>query len=318
MANKRTPTAAGLDRQHQFKKIQKKKQNASIPLFVQKLHHMLSSPNANDIKAIVSWNDNDNGQTFIVKNSQLFSQRIIPKYFDCTLSSFKRQLNYYSFVRVTDDDSNNLGLNKSSKKSEKKSKAMKYRHERGKFQRDHPEMLYEIRRSTCNDPKIELGYLRDKVNSLEDECFDLRKDLMDFKTQMEPWIKIMQQQHQLHQIEPLGAAASLNGVNAYLPLPQSKSMGGVGCVSARMRSTEITLDMAAKEQDWELFQDNMFTDVSHEDSRKPSADRTISNPGMLDTLLNYGEEKMPLQQEEDEDNNHGNCDNFFNEKMAAV
>merc|ERR1712071_140448 len=160
-------------------------------MFVQKLHHMLTSPNADDIKAIVSWNDNDNGQTFIVKNCQLFSQRVIPKYFDCTLSSFKRQLNYYGFVRVTDDDNNII-----VKKGKKKSRAMKYRHERGKFQQNHPEMLYEIRRSTCNDPKIELDYLRDKVNSLEDECSAFRKELTDVKTQMQSWIEITPRQQQ--------------------------------------------------------------------------------------------------------------------------
>ena len=255
---------------------------------------MLSSPNADDIKAIVSWNDSDNGQTFIVKNSQLFSQRIIPKYFDCTLSSFKRQLNYYGFVRVTDDDVNNI-----VKKGKKKSRAMKYRHERGKFQQNHPEMLYEIRRSTCNDPKIELDYLRDKVNSLEDECSDLRKELTDVKTQMQSWIEIMQRQQQQQQLNP---STSLNGVSPLphqrraasitfelnsLPLPRSKSMG-VGCATVRMKSTESTSGMAAKEQDWELFQDAMFTEGCQGSLRKPSAERTLSNPGLLDALLNTG------------------------------
>ena len=176
MANKRTPTVARLDLQ--FKETNHREKKKLHPTHVcAEIAHMLSSPNVDDIKDIVSWNDSDNGQTFIVKNSQLFSQRIIPKYFDCTLSSFKRQLNYYGFVRVMGDNSNII-----VKKGKQKSKAMKYRHERGKFQRDHPEMLYEIRRSTCNDPKIELDYLCDKINSLEDECSHPRNELTDAKT----------------------------------------------------------------------------------------------------------------------------------------
>mmetsp|Transcript_13650 Transcript_13650/g.20821 ORF Transcript_13650/g.20821 Transcript_13650/m.20821 type:complete len:335 (+) Transcript_13650:122-1126(+) len=317
--NKRTATTAALDQHDSSKAAACKSDNnkrqqaaslnrsaahqqASVPVFVQKLHHMLSSPNAEEIQAIVSWNANDDGQTFIVKNCQLFSQRVIPKYFDCTLSSFKRQLNYYGFIRVVDDDVNQLE-SATKKKGKNKSRAMKYRHERNKFQRNRPEMLYEIRRSTCNDPKIELDYLRDKVNSLEDECTDLKKELKDVKAQMHSWIQVMQQNQDNAVDNPL--PLQQRTASATVALKRSKSMG-IGCAAVRIMSTESTMGVTAKEKDWELFHDAMFMG-----SQGSYSNRTISDPGMLDVLLNAGGKLQQMQHDEDElgeSDNHGNED----------
>lgn len=66
-----------------------------------------------------------------------------------------------------------------------KSRALIYRHERDKFRRWHPELLYEIRRSTGSDPKIELDYLREKVCSLEDDIVEMFGELTEIKAQMQ-------------------------------------------------------------------------------------------------------------------------------------
>jgi len=168
------------------------------------------------INYIVCWCQNDNNidscsgnntmitddAVFVVKNAQLFSQKVIPQYFDCTLSSFKRQLNYYGFVRVSvvvvDEEVNvNVNLSSSSKGNlatmkKKKSRAMRYRHERNKFQKGRMDLLHDIQRSTCNDPKIQIDYLREKVGSLEDENLILKQEVSNLKADMAIFRRFME------------------------------------------------------------------------------------------------------------------------------
>jgi len=73
-------------------------------------------------------------------------------------------------------------------------------------------------------------------------------------------------------------------------------MGIIGCTAVRIKSTESTMGVTAKEKDWELFQDVMFMG-----SQGSYSNRTISDPGMLDVLLNAGAGKLQqLQHDEDE------------------
>lgn len=64
-----------------------------MPNFLLKLYQILEN---NDNKGTVSWGDS--GKSFIVKNLNEFSDRILPKYFKHNnFSSFVRQLNMYDF-----------------------------------------------------------------------------------------------------------------------------------------------------------------------------------------------------------------------------
>lgn len=181
-----------------------KKTRRRIQPFVNKLYHMLNDP---EIHSIVSWMDsagsnvhsksshtsNSNSVSdavFVVKNAQLFSQKVIPQYFDCTLSSFKRQLNYYGFVRVMESEVKEKVVSNPKKRS----RAMRYRHERDKFQKDRLDLLHEIQRSTCNDPKIQMDYLREKVTSLEDENLSLRQEIDALKTEMTMFRQFMERE----------------------------------------------------------------------------------------------------------------------------
>uniref|UniRef100_A0A7S2PHY4 HSF-type DNA-binding domain-containing protein n=1 Tax=Leptocylindrus danicus TaxID=163516 RepID=A0A7S2PHY4_9STRA len=262
--NKRKASKASLDAD--YKQSITKKQKTHISVFVQKLHHMLSSPNAKDIQAIVSWNDDVDGQTFIVKNCQLFSQQVLPKYFDCTLNSFKRQLNYYGFVRVPTDAAI------ASAEIHKKSRALIYRHERDKFRQNHPELLYEVRRSTGSDPKIELDYLREKVCSLEDDIAEMSGELNEIKTQMLIFQEFMTTQQSASNVAGISSSRQPSvdysfAMNMPLPLLHSPTKNdvdnnaygqGSSCLSPTHvdPSTNNTLP-ATRGKDWEHLKDAM-------------------------------------------------------------
>jgi hypothetical protein len=68
--------------------------------FPWKLHGMLEAAEINGFSDIVSWEPD--GVSFKVRKSDEFVTKIMPLYFDHTkYGSFRRQLNFYSFSRVT-------------------------------------------------------------------------------------------------------------------------------------------------------------------------------------------------------------------------
>jgi len=238
----------------------------TTPLFVKKLYHMLETSSASSIRSIVSWSEYDNGSTFTIKNSQMFSQKVLPKYFDCTLSSFKRQLNYYGFVRVPTDAAI------ASAEIHKKSRALIYRHERDKFRQNHPELLYEVRRSTGSDPKIELDYLREKVCSLEDDIAEMSGELNEIKTQMLIFQEFMTTQQSASNVAGISSSRQPSvdysfAMNMPLPLLHSPTKNdvdnnaygqGSSCLSPTHvdPSTNNTLP-ATRGKDWEHLKDAM-------------------------------------------------------------
>ncbi|CEP07023.1 hypothetical protein [Parasitella parasitica] len=74
--------------------------SSSVPEFIQKLFRMLENTAFRDT---FCWNDN--GTTFIVKDTNEFSRTILPKHFKhCNFASFVRQLNKYDFHKVRNGD----------------------------------------------------------------------------------------------------------------------------------------------------------------------------------------------------------------------
>jgi hypothetical protein len=79
---------------------QESEEQLSERIFPLKLHKMLEHAKRDSIEHIVSWVNDGTG--FKVHNSQLFTQQVMPMWFDQTkYESFRRQLNLYSFSRVS-------------------------------------------------------------------------------------------------------------------------------------------------------------------------------------------------------------------------
>merc|ERR1712151_694347 len=77
-----------------------KKKSQDAPIFLRKTYHMVDSCDP----TIASWSDD--GKVFIVKDPELFASNVIPQFFKHNnFASFVRQLNFYGFRKLRNNDS---------------------------------------------------------------------------------------------------------------------------------------------------------------------------------------------------------------------
>ena len=70
--------------------------HANVPSFLVKTYEIVCDPESDDI---ICWNEEGNG--FVVKRVNEFSDQVLPKYFKHNnFSSFIRQLNMYDFHKT--------------------------------------------------------------------------------------------------------------------------------------------------------------------------------------------------------------------------
>uniref|UniRef100_A0A7S2PSB1 HSF-type DNA-binding domain-containing protein n=1 Tax=Leptocylindrus danicus TaxID=163516 RepID=A0A7S2PSB1_9STRA len=151
------------------------------PVFLKKLYHMLEQDD--EISNIVSWSPD--GISFIIYSIQSFSKKVLPKYFESSLSSFRRQLHYYGFQKVNDDP-----MLVQEKKSTPQS--LIYRHEDNKFCSGRPDLLQQIRRTTRSaDPKVEAQKLKQAVRNLEVKVSSLQEQVDELRGKMQVFRQFM-------------------------------------------------------------------------------------------------------------------------------
>ena len=98
---KKTPTEAVVSSDDEQSKKSRRGPRGGVAVpFPDKLHHMLTQVEREDLSHIVSWQAH--GRCFVVHNAKEFVATIMPKFFRQTkLTSFQRQLNLYGFCRLT-------------------------------------------------------------------------------------------------------------------------------------------------------------------------------------------------------------------------
>mmetsp|Transcript_2352 Transcript_2352/g.4387 ORF Transcript_2352/g.4387 Transcript_2352/m.4387 type:complete len:429 (-) Transcript_2352:885-2171(-) len=94
------PARGGSDSALSDAEQEEQEEQLSERIFPLKLHKMLEHAERDGIQHIVSWVNNGTG--FKVHNSKLFTEQVMPMYFDQTkYESFRRQLNLYCFARIS-------------------------------------------------------------------------------------------------------------------------------------------------------------------------------------------------------------------------
>jgi len=137
--------------------------------FVGKLVEILNDVSNSNL---ISWNQS--GTSFIVKDSETFSQIILPKYFKTNnFNSFVRQLNMYNFHKVK---------NANSKGAKGEDQIWEFENEN--FIRDKPQLLVNIKRKANekdNGIQAQFYDLQNKYNELFIYVKHLQEDLIRVK-----------------------------------------------------------------------------------------------------------------------------------------
>mmetsp|Transcript_19942 Transcript_19942/g.29577 ORF Transcript_19942/g.29577 Transcript_19942/m.29577 type:complete len:418 (-) Transcript_19942:160-1413(-) len=150
-----------------------KQGNEAVPIFLRKTYHMIDTCDAN----VACWSDD--GETFIVKNTDVFEKSIIPQFFKHSkFSSFVRQLNFYGFRKIKYADTIKID----AKLEAETANFWRFRHE--KFIRGKPELLVDIKRSNGHQSGIVKKFIPDTIKSKE-EASVLKDEVTTLKQRIE-------------------------------------------------------------------------------------------------------------------------------------
>jgi len=133
---------------------------------------------------IAAWSEE--GDTFVVKQPDVFEKTIIPQFFKHSkFSSFVRQLNFYGFRKIKYSDTIKID----TKLEAETANFWRFKHE--KFLRGKPELLSEIRRHNSQStseksktdekkqPEKEVTSLKSEVDILKDKIANMTKNIDD-------------------------------------------------------------------------------------------------------------------------------------------
>eukprot|EP00557_Chaetoceros_sp_GSL56_P005442 CAMPEP_0176490940 /NCGR_PEP_ID=MMETSP0200_2-20121128/8153_1 /TAXON_ID=947934 /ORGANISM="Chaetoceros sp., Strain GSL56" /LENGTH=450 /DNA_ID=CAMNT_0017888309 /DNA_START=645 /DNA_END=1997 /DNA_ORIENTATION=+ len=165
-------------------------EKSGAPPFLIKTYQLITTCH----NSLAEWSED--GDTFVIKNADLFAKEEIPKYFEhSNFSSFSRQLNFYGFKKVPQ---------KTVRIDQKSDEQSYVRFYNEKFKRGRIDLLSQIQRSTKTGGSTanqaqEIKVLRDKVTSLETQLSNMQYDFEALQNQVKSLLMYQQQQQQQQQ-----------------------------------------------------------------------------------------------------------------------
>lgn len=238
--------------------------------FISTTYDMINRCN-NQCPDIACWSPD--GKTVLIKDQNAFATKVLPDYFTSKYESFTRQLSFYGFRKM---QARNQG-----KKNKKSQKCASFIND--KFQRDKPDLLKFIKRTTnhginalkqseedkiyMEEQKKEIQILKEVVEAQKKEIEFLRLVQMETKTQLAG----VMQQVDLIKKESVLYAASMQQNNrsrrSYkLPPPLSQQQRAGSSVECTMQPQQVITMQAPP-------------------VRSHSSGRTCSSESKMSTLL---------------------------------
>jgi hypothetical protein len=171
--------------------------------------------------SVACWSND--GETFIVKNTDVFEKSVIPQFFKHSkFSSFVRQLNFYGFRKIKYADTIKID----AKLEAETANFWRFRHE--KFIRGKPELLIDIKRSNGHQTAItqksstptpmavtssslptgDSGALKNEVTTLKERIEAMTKNI-DQLTSMVQKVTLKQEGHEVFPQEDTETAAEV-------------------------------------------------------------------------------------------------------------
>lgn len=197
--------------------------NDAVPIFLRKTYHMIDTCDSK----VACWSQD--GETFIVKNTDVFEKSIIPQFFKHSkFSSFVRQLNFYGFRKIKYADTIKID----AKLEAETANFWRFRHE--KFIRGKPELLIDIKRSNGHQaaaaklgavvtpmvamssslPKEDGGALKSEVTCLKERIEAMTKNI-DQLTSMVQKVTLKQEEQEITKDDvPVEAGAKRKKIEA--------------------------------------------------------------------------------------------------------
>jgi len=266
-------------------------------MFLQKLYHMLESSSADEeMSKIVSWDLNDPTR-FLIHSISNFEKHVLPKYFSSSMNSFKRQLNYYGFMKLHDVDPAVLLSDEKLK-----TPSLSYKHEHGYMRRGCKVLMKNIQRASCTSSNTrskkkhcksskkqltqsstvaEHALEDDRVSKLESEVVFMKNQIAILTSQLNLLKKFINK-------NDVNKDVACRSLGTELPLPRSLSTTSVSRVLSRFESTSSAHWSIVK--DILLDEKTTFTQPNSTDSLPRDISFGIPlNQKTLDNLLGKAE-----------------------------
>jgi len=243
------------------------KQNDECPIFLRKTYHMVDTCEP----SVCSWSED--GETFVVKNTETFEKVVIPQFFKHNkFTSFVRQLNFYGFRKIKYCDTIKID----AKLEAETANFWRFRHEN--FVRGRPDLLMEIKRSNGKEESKQVEEEKPDVVDLKSEVTTLKERIASMSKNIDDLTCLVQNMAVKTEEEPLPSDSKKRKTH---PAPQ---------IQLHLQEQDVVMGDAM--QDMDFHPGTIFP--SSGTSRQQSVTSEISDQAFVEELFGDFEDDIGI------------------------